>query len=1152
MRLEDGKLRLSASDLMGFMSCPHAGRLDLDHLHGRGPEPVESSAEAALLQDRGDAHERAYLARLPADSVVSIDRDQPFDRAVEATRLALSTGAPVIYQGALEGGAWGGWSDFLERVNRPSSLGAFSYEIVDTKLKRRATPGHVLQLALYSDLLAAVQGLVPERAHVELGDGTRATVRLAEVSAWCRAARDRMEAFVASPPPTRPVPVGACPLCRWREHCAESWEARDSLFLVAGITRGQAAKLEAAGIMTMSALARHAGSVPRLAELTLERLQLQARLQCARRDGPPLYELRDRVVGKGFDLMPRPDPGDLFYDIEGDPHYSGPAGEGLEYLHGIWDGSIFTAFWAHDHDEERALLARLIDFIDARLRANPRAHLYHYAAYEKTALRRLCARHGLGEAQLDRWLREERFVDLYAVVRGGLAASERSYSLKDLEAFLDIERSGEVKTAGGSVVAYEAWREHPDQAILDEIEDYNRIDCVATEKLRDWLVSIRPEGPWREPVLPQDDRHDEAEEDTAELRARLLSADLPEGRGQMLFDLALFHAREKKPAAWAVFDAAEKESEELCDDMDCLGGLVAVGPAEPVARSVERTYRYPAQETKLRAGKDARLVLADNEAPIPVSITALDRRERRVTVKLGPKWGRELPERLDLLPDFALTTGPIEAAVRRVAEDQLGDRQNRAADDLLARRAPRWRAAPPPLDGPDPVAATIAAVRAMDDSVLPVQGPPGTGKTYVTARAVLALIADGRRIGVMSNSHEAVLNVLGACVDALLERGEHALEAVQIAHKGSRDMDTLPDRYASIHVAQSYDDPWLIGAQVVGGTAWLFSHADFAGAFDHVFIDEAGQVSLANALAATTAGRNLVLVGDQNQLPQVVQGAHPHPAGLSCLEWMLEGQSTIAADRGIFLAETRRMHPDLCAYVSDQFYGGRLRAHHCTHDRRVDVAGLPATGAWLVPVEHDGRAQECPEEIATIRATIDRLLTGRWTDADGTRKIVSEDVIVVAPYNAQVNALADALPGIRGGTVDKFQGQEAAVALISMTASSAEETARGLAFLLSRNRLNVAVSRGKALSLVFAAPRLTETPCVTVEQIRLVNTLCALPRWRMPIVTRHAAPAADSAKESQMPNPDDDSGNSTECARRARAYYGVLSVLKLTFISSDA
>ncbi len=1097
MMLERGTVRLSASDLMRFMSCAHASALDLERLHGRGPDPIEDSSDAILLQRHGDAHEAAHLAALKAEGdVAEIDRDLPFAEAVEATKQALATGARVIFQGALEGGAWGGWSDFLERVERPSALGAFSYEVADTKLKRKPDPRHLLQLALYSDLLAPLQGCGPERAHVLLGDGARATFRLAEFTAYARGARDRLEKFVASPHETRPVPSAACDLCRWRVHCHGVWLGEDSLYQVAGITRSQVSKIEAAGVGTMSALASRAERIPGLANLTLSRLRLQARLQTDAPDIGPHHALLAPAPGKGFDLLPKPDPGDLYYDIEGDPFYAVGGVDGLEYLHGVWDGEDFASFWAHDRAGERDALVDLFAFLDARLRAHPEAHVYHYAAYEITALRRLCARHGVGEAMLDRWLREHRFCDLYAVVRSGVAASQPSYSIKDLEPLYGFRRTGEVKTAGGSVVAYEEWRETGDEAILEEIEHYNRLDCVSTEGLRDWLISIRPEGPWPAPPEEQEPHHDEREEEVQRLRYRLLAADLPEGRGELMFDLAQFHAREAKPAAWAVFEAAGKIAEDLFDDLDCLGGLVAAGPPEPEKRSVKRAYRYPPQETKLRAGNDASILL--DGVVSKVSILALDRRARTVSLKLAPSQGAHLPERLDLLPTFAIPAQPIPEAIRSVVADQLGPRENVAADDLLARRAPRFSGgySLPDAKGVEPVELLIEATGRMDNSVLPVQGPPGTGKTYVTARAILAQVRAGRRVAVSSNSHEAILNVLKGCVDALAEAGGE--DAVSIVHKGGRGAAPSPSPYDRIRIATSNRDAALATADVVGGTAWLFSREEMAGGFDYLFVDEAGQVPLANLLAMTNAARNIVLVGDPRQLPQVIQGAHPHPANLSCLEWMLDGATTIPPGRGLFLPVTRRMHPALGGYISEQFYEGRLTSHETTARQSVVAPGLPKTGAWLIPVEHEGRAQDCPEEVALIRRIIDRLAGGVWTERDGrSRALKREDVIVVAPYNAQVNALVEALPGVRVGTVDRFQGQEAPVALVSMTASSAEETSRGLGFLLSRERLNVAVSRGQALSLVLASPRLAETPCRTVEEMRLVNTLAALPLWRM-------------------------------------------------------
>ena len=1094
MRDLDGRIFLSATDLMRFMGCPHATTLDLAYMRGTGPEPREDTEDAALLQKQGDAHEVAHLASLKdaGRRVVEIERGGLSSNA-EATRAALTAGPDVVFQGAFLSGNWGGWSDFLERVETPSALGPFSYEVADTKLKRRADPKHVLQLVLYSDLLAEIQGAAPEFAHVELGDGTRATLRLADYSAYARMARQRLEVFVADPQPTRPMPCADCGLCRWADHCERVWQAEDSLFNVAGISRGQVKKLEAADVDTLESLSKLDHPIRGMVENTQARLVTQARLQHARKTGEPDYELRAPQPGKGFDLLPEPQPGDLFYDIEGDPHYEG----GLEYLHGIWFDGQFQAFWAHDHDAEAKALADLLAFFRARIAAYPNAGIYHYAPYEITALKRLTTKYGIGEAYLDRLLRERRFVDLFAVVRGGLIGSEPNYSIKSMEVFYDRKRDGEVKTAGGSVVAYERWRETQDRQILDEIEDYNRVDCISTEELRDWLVGIRPSGPW--PMLAPDagDKEVEEDADTQALRSLLAGSGLPQDRQDMLFNLGVFHSREVKPAQWAVFDSAAKDEDDLHDDLDALAGLEAVGPVEPVKRSFARSYTYPEQETKLRGGKKATVPVFEGP-PITVGIESMDRRARQITVKAGPGKADLLADQLTLHPDWPLNTGVIASALRDVIADQCGARRFTAVDDLLSRTAPRLGSGPRAdlLDGKDPVAGSIAVVNDMDGTVLPIQGPPGTGKTYVSARAILSLVRKGYRVGVASNSHEAIRNVLMGCLLALEDNDpDITLENAELAHKVSGGEDGYPDGFSGITRAQSNDDAALTQAHVVGGTAWFFSRDENVQVFDWLFVDEAGQVGLANMAAMGRAARNIVLVGDPRQLPQVIQGAHPDPANLSCLDWMLGDHATIPADRGIFLPTSRRMHPEICGFISEQVYEGRLTSHPDTAYQRVTGTTLAEAGAFWVPVAHEGNAQIAQEEVTAIRKTVTELLGGSWTEKDGsTRPMREADIIVVAPYNAQVNALRDALPlGVRVGTVDKFQGQEAPVCLVSMTASSAEETSRGMEFLFSLNRINVAVSRAKGLALVFGAPRLREAKCNTVQQMQLVNTLCALP-----------------------------------------------------------
>jgi len=1094
MRVFGGNILFSATDLMRFMGCAHATALDLLRLRGEGPEPGEDSEDTALLQKLGDAHEAAHLERLKSsgDGVVQIAHGDLVCNAAE-TRAALDSGTEVVFQGAFLSGNWGGWSDFLIRVDRPSALGSFSYEVVDTKLKRRVHPKHVLQLVLYSDLLTEVQGSAPEFAHVELGSGERATLRLSEFAYYARAAMTRLESFVANPTPTRPIPCSDCGLCRWAGHCESVWWAEDSLYTVANISRSQVKKLEAAGITTMAALASLARPVRGMSEPTRQRLVTQARLQHVRKTGEPAFELRAPEPGKGFDLLPEPRPGDIFYDIEGDPHYEG----GLEYLHGVLCDGQFRAFWAHDHKAEAQALSDLLAFFRARLDAHPDARIYHYAAYEITALRRLTMTYGIGEAFLDRLLRERRFVDLFAVVRGGLIGSEPNYSIKSMEAFYGRTREGEVKTAGGSVVAYEHWRETGDQHILDEIEDYNRIDCLSTEELRNWLVSIRPDAPW--PQLGEDGGPKETDDDAEAqaLRASLAASGLPQDRQALLFNLGLFHRREAKPAKWAVFDSVGKDEDQLIDDLDALAGLEATGPAKPVKKSFARSYRFPPQETKLRTGMKA-TIPSDEGSPVSVSIEDLDRIAREITIKVGPAKAHLLTDWLTLHPDWPLKTDVIAAALSDVIADQCGPRAFTAVDDLLSRRVPRLTTGQHSdlLAGADPVAGTIAVVSAMDGTVLPIQGPPGTGKTYVTVHAILSLVRAAHRVGVASNSHEAIRNVLMGCLNAMDAMAPDAmLDNAVVAHKVSSGEDGYPDDFTGVARANSNDDPALSSAHVVGGTAWFFSRDENVQAFDWLFVDEAGQVGLANMVAMGRAARNIVLVGDPRQLPQVIQGAHPDPANLSCLDWMLGEHATVPPDRGIFLPVSRRMHPEVCRFISEQIYEGRLASHPDTACQRVSGTSFPEGGAFWIPVPHDGNAQIAAEEVAAIRSAIRELFKGTWTDKDGASRPVREaDIIVVAPYNAQVNALRDALPdAIRVGTVDKFQGQEAPVCLVSMTASSSEETPRGMEFLFSLNRINVAVSRAKGLALIFGSPGLREAKCETVEQMRLANSICALP-----------------------------------------------------------
>ena len=855
----------------------------------------------------------------------------------------------------------------------------------------------------------------------------------------------------------------------------------------------------------MTELGQRTQRVPKLAETTLRRLTIQARLQTARRaGGPPSFELKPLNPNRGLALLPKPDAGDIFYDIEGDPFYEG----GLEYLHGIWfereGGGVFRDYWAHDRTEEGESLRQLMAFFGEHLSRFPNAHVYHYAAYEISALRRLTSSHGIGEALLDQMLRENRFVDLYSVVSGALITSEPAYSLKNLEVFYMEARTGEVKTAGGSVVAYEKWRETKEPKLLEEIRDYNKIDCVSTQKLRDWLISsVRPGGmPWR-PIGAKNGagnfdlegvNEEQAAADALREKLKVVAIRHGDSVADLLFDLVHFHDRERKPTWWSIFDKIGKEAEDLIEDLECLGGLVARSRSVDAGRFWERTYEFPEQETKLQAGA---CHVEANELPASVTLMEIDQTTRTAKLKFPKVRFDAPPDLTSVLPGGPLNTDSIESAIERaVGSIVRGDGRYPAIVDFVSKSKPRFLGKARQTAIIDPlkelVPEIVSAVAELDRSVLPIQGPPGTGKTYVSSCAILNLVRQGKRVAVTSNSHKAVDNLLCAVLDRAAEAGDN----ISIAKKGGDEfIGIYTDR---VHQTERNDDAQLFTASVVGGTAWLFSRVDFDTRFDYLFVDEAGQVSVANIVAMATCAKNIVLVGDPMQLPQPIQGAHPGESGLSALEYLLADHNTVSAGRGVFLPISRRMHPDVCRFISDIVYEGRL-----TNDEgaaRQKILGDSThhlSGAHLIEVSHAGNSQSSPEEVTAIRGEIEFLLGKKYRDRDGKERCLElSDILVVAPYNLQVNALKAVLPPeARVGTVDKFQGQEAPVCLVSMTSSSADEIPRGVDFLFSLNRINVAVSRAQVLSLVFASPRLLNVPCSNVEEMRLVNSLCALKEY---------------------------------------------------------
>lgn len=1110
MLVHQGGKIFSASDLVNFMSCAHATNLDVQNLVT--PTTFAPDDESAvLLQEKGIEHERAFLERLRSDglSIVEIAAQGTLAQRVEATRRALRDGPDVIYQGAFLVGRWHGYSDFLlKRSDTVSALGDYAYDVADTKLARSAKAKHVLQLCVYAEMLAAEQGVMPPSMHVVLGTGEIATVPTASVFHYHHFARRRFEVFVdGAPVASTADPCGHCTFCRWHDRCDEFWEASDHLSIVAGMGRSQTDALRAFGIVDIGGLAavRSGTRVPGVQPGTLAKLSAQAGLQRHQRTtGERRIEILPLSDGRGFARLPEPDEGDMFFDMEGDPLFDG----GLEYLFGIvaLDGGtdVFQKFWAHDRDAEKLAFERTMDFMTERLARHPRAHIYHYASYEQTALKRLAMYHGTRENEVDDLLRADRLVDLYKVVAEAIRTSEPRYSIKNMEAFyLPGGRQGEVKTAGDSIVIYERWRQIGDDAMLQEIADYNEIDCRSTRLCRDWLLSLRPAGTaWftGRTLTPPDPVRTAARQETDERTRRLAHAllaggDLPWRR--LLVDLLEFHRREAKPTWWAMFARQEMDAEELTNDAECISDLRPHPDRRPWTdkKSVVHPFTFPPQDFKMRVGDKP---LRSGSLEAAGEIVSLDEDERVIELKLGPSRSAIEPG-CGLIPEGPIGDKPLRAAVHRYAEDvAAGGNRYAAVGSILRRDRPRLAGREPgqPVvpEGEDATAGAIAALRDLDESYVLVQGPPGAGKTYTSSQAIVALLAEGKRVGVASNSHKAINNLLAEVQAMATAQGLH----VAGMKKSSREDQMLNGGGWIEDVVGGTGSGVAPRHRLVAGTAWLFAREDLDQAFDHLFIEEAGQVSLANVIAMGTAARNIVLVGDQMQLSQPIKGTHPGGSGLSALDHLLQGHATVPRDQGVFLPVTRRMHPDLCRFISDAVYEGRLQAEESTILQRIEVdtaadpEALAVAGLRFVDVEHVGRTQRSPEEVERLTRTYAALLGSSWTDRHGVQhRIGLDDILVVSPYNMQVELLKRRLPdGARVGTVDKFQGQEAPVVLVSMATSSGDDLPRNIEFLYSRNRMNVAISRARCLAVIFANPRLLQIPCSTIEQMELVDGLC--------------------------------------------------------------
>lgn len=1123
MRRIDGQLIYSASDLIQFLESPFASWMQRQHLDD--PEaaiPDPDDALQVVLSRRGQEHEQSYLASLQSQKLDVLVLARAGSR--ETTRQALADGREVIFQAFLEGGPFKGYADFLRRQ------GAGSYSIWDTKLARQPKPYFVIQLCCYAEMLEAMIDQRPETIGVVLGTGEERAFRTSEFFHYYGRIRDAFLALMAGfPGAGPPPPVASANNGRW-QGAAERWlQERDHLSQVANITRHQIEKLTGAGTSTLSALAAKPPTRIRgISEEVLQRLHRQAGLQVASAgQARPSYEMLLPPAENprlGLAALPPASPLDVFFDMEGFP----AAEDWLDYLFGaaFLDGGqpSFRDWWAHDERQERQAFEDFMDWVYERWQRDRHMHIYHYAPYETSALKRLMGKYGSREDRVDDLLRAGVFVDLYAVVRRGLLVGEPAYSLKNMEHLYMERRAGDVTDAGASVLFYDAWCESnesdkwQESPLLKSIRDYNEMDCRSTWKLAEWLRERQADlNVTYVPGSVDTGEAEEARPGSPERAARKhlaaailgsLPADVPleaaaaqrHRNKELLAWLLEFHRRAEKPMWWLYFERQQMTVEELWEDLDCLAGIRADGGGVSEKQSRVFAYTFDAdQDTKLAEGKDVAFV---PDIGFRARIHSFDP-EGRLTIKVSNRKLKGagldcLPIETSLIPYEHVSAEVIEASIERTARAfQEGGPLQSALADFLARSNPRLTVGGGgPLRHSDEtnVEAAIRVALALDGSCLCIQGPPGTGKTFTAGHVIAALLRAGKSVGISSNGHKAILNLM----KAVCETAPGDVRATKVG--GDAD-DPVLQAHPEIRWVPGGDGAGgKYPGEMVGGTAWFFSRPGMAGTLDYLFVDEAGQVSMANLVGMAPAARNLVLVGDQMQLGQPIQGTHPGESGKSILEYYLGGYATVPPERGLFIETTWRLHPLICQFISEAVYEARLEPEAHTVNRVVRVPRkeprwiTQEAGMVFVPVEHAGNVQGSDEEVDMIRLIVAELTGRELTNERGEVESCvdpAQHILFVAPYNLQVRRLRAVLPqGCRVGSVDKFQGQEAPIVIVSMCASPGEFGSRGLQFVLDKNRLNVAISRAQSLAIVVGDPRLIEAACGSVEDMRRLNLYC--------------------------------------------------------------
>ena len=1111
MKYKNNQIIYSPTDLSSHSGCKHLTQLNKQHARGEIADPeMYNNLVLTMLKEKGIEFEASHLQKLKDEgkTIAEIINEDP--HAEKHTIDAMKAGVDIVYQARLkEDGKWSGWADFLMRVNTPSNLGEWSYEVWDTKLTNETKAGTILQIGLYSERVGRIQGQSPEYMGVIKPEGED-IYRFDEYAAYIRLVKRNLEDAILNDYETYPDPVSHCDICRWWKTCNSVRREDDHLTFVAGMGSSQTKELNNHGVNTLEKLANLALPVPfeptKGVKETYNKLREQARVQNTSRHNryEPIYETLEVEEGKGQNKLPEPSENDIYLDFEGDRMVEP---DGLEYMIGFVHKGEYHALWAKNEIEEKQIFEQFVDFAVNLKEEDPSLHIYHYAPYEVTMFKRLMGKYASRENEIDTFLRSGTFVDLYGVVRQSIRASVEKYSIKDLEIFFGYERKMDLRELSSHKSQLELLLQTGNINKLSKVTQaavqlYNQDDCESLVRLQAWLEEIRNDlikngADITRPINGEGDASDgiTAHQESIKPIMDALLEGVPPIRAErknvqqaqfILAHMLDWYRREKKSFYWEKFRLIELPENELLEERKAIAYLIYTGEKVKEKRSFIYTYKVPNQECDLKVGDTLNTISGERFG----SLFDLDFENGILRIKYGKEIeAHEHPSSIFSLTD--INPGSKEQAIINLAEWTVDHGMDSDSETYRAARQLLMNVAPTLIeertDHEDITEKTFDFASKLQNSYLPVQGPPGAGKSFTGSHLIVKLVQEGKKIGITALSHKVISNLLTKVWEVA---GEQDLP-IQMLQKVKADYDeAMP---WPVTTGEDAIQAALGNVDVIAGTSFMWSKPPYKNGVDYLFVDEAGQLSLIDTLAVSHCCSNLILLGDPQQLKQPQQGVHPDGTEVSALEHVLQDEKTISDEQGIFLAKTWRMHSSINAFVSELFYENRLKSKDHLDQQQILGSKYSGAGLYLEEVEHSGNTNSSSEEVEKVVDIVHQLTSGETTfiNQKGEEAILTtSDIKIITPYNAQVQAIKQQLPTLEVGTVDKFQGQEAPVIIYSVATSSLEDAPRGMDFLFSPNRFNVAVSRARTRFIMVANPAIFEAECKSPHQIKLANAFC--------------------------------------------------------------